>query len=365
MYPDFNKKTVETVAKKAAYKCSNPDCRVSTVGPNSDPNKSTLIGEAAHIYGARRNSKRYRDEMTDSARAEITNAIWLCRNCHKLIDTDEIKYSSNLLFAWRETHEKFVQQELGNATDKLIFQIDDSDLSILKNCPPIIRRIVIDKPEGWEWSLTAELMRYFNSPVIQQLNDLHDGLYVRPLEQVCEEEIFSWVDLRLSEISSLANPLEGLFERLTKSWGALGESGNVEKIYHICSLISDYLKGILEIEEKIYFVKVNSEFIGLVELLKGYSKSLIEQIADFPKYLDETLAQVLNDKEITAENPAKITKTITFQLPKNWEKKFSRELKKVNRNSNKSYEQPQKYEGGCFQVIIWAVVIFIIFIIFF
>ncbi len=97
MPPDFNRKTVDTLARRAAFKCSNPGCRVSTVGPNSDLEKSTLIGEAAHIFGARPNSKRYRLNMTDAARAEITNSIWLCRNCHKLIDTDDQKYTSDIL----------------------------------------------------------------------------------------------------------------------------------------------------------------------------------------------------------------------------------------------------------------------------
>jgi hypothetical protein len=59
MPPDFSKKTVDTLAKRAGFICSNPDCRVSTVGPNSNPEKSTMIGEAAHILGARPNSKRY------------------------------------------------------------------------------------------------------------------------------------------------------------------------------------------------------------------------------------------------------------------------------------------------------------------
>lgn len=39
MSPDFNQKTVDVLAKRAGYVCSNPDCRVSTVGPNSNEKK--------------------------------------------------------------------------------------------------------------------------------------------------------------------------------------------------------------------------------------------------------------------------------------------------------------------------------------
>ncbi len=69
--PDFSKKTIDILSKRAAFICSNPDCRASTVGPNSDPNKSTLIGEAAHIFGARPKSKRYKLEMTDDLPPEL------------------------------------------------------------------------------------------------------------------------------------------------------------------------------------------------------------------------------------------------------------------------------------------------------
>jgi len=74
--PDFNKTTIEVLAKRAGYFCSNPDCRVRTVGPNKDPNKATNLGEAAHIFGAREKAKRYKPAMTDEARASITNGIF-------------------------------------------------------------------------------------------------------------------------------------------------------------------------------------------------------------------------------------------------------------------------------------------------
>ena len=122
MSPDFSKKTIDTLAKRAAFLCSNPDCRKITVGANSENDKSTTIGDAAHIFGARSGSARYDSEMTDTARSEITNAIWLCKNCHKLVDTDKQRYTSNLLFSWRELHEEYTQSELGNHTERIIYE---------------------------------------------------------------------------------------------------------------------------------------------------------------------------------------------------------------------------------------------------
>ena len=90
MAPDFSSKTRDRLAKRAHFICSNPDCGDQTVGPNEQDDKVTLIGEAAHISGARETSARFDANSDDFKRAEITNGIWLCRNCHKLIDDDPL-----------------------------------------------------------------------------------------------------------------------------------------------------------------------------------------------------------------------------------------------------------------------------------
>ena len=73
--PKFGAKTVQTLARRAANICSNPDCRRTTTGPAEEPTKAINIGEAAHIFGANPGSKRFRLEMSGRARSEITNAI--------------------------------------------------------------------------------------------------------------------------------------------------------------------------------------------------------------------------------------------------------------------------------------------------
>ncbi|WP_120496446.1 hypothetical protein [Kiloniella sp. EL199] len=179
MSPDFSPKTIDILAKRAAFYCSNPNCKVATVAPNSNSNKTVIIGEAAHIYGARPNSARFKHQMTDHARSEITNGVWLCRNCHKKVDRDETKYPPETLFKWREQHETSIENQLGKAPLLSNDHLSDSTFSILKGYPPIIKRIIIDKPVGWEFRLTAEFMRHFNTPYFRQLDDLRSGLYTR------------------------------------------------------------------------------------------------------------------------------------------------------------------------------------------
>lgn len=152
--PNFSNKTVETLARRARFQCSNPDCSVQTVGPNSDPDKATTIGEAAHIFGAKPGSPRFDQNMSDVTRAAITNGIWLCCNCHREIDRDAKLYTAELLLRWRSLHEERVLKELGTKGEIAKAKIESEKIAFLNPYPATVKRIAMDKPAGWEWRLT-------------------------------------------------------------------------------------------------------------------------------------------------------------------------------------------------------------------
>lgn len=227
MSPDFSKTTIEVLAKRAAFLCSNPDCRALTVGPNSDVAKATNIGEAAHIYGARSDAPRYNPQMSDMVRGEITNGIWLCRNCHVKVDRDAQKYSAELLFKWREDLDRHVASSLGSSA-RMRFDLEEAQIAEFLDYPPIVRRILVDQPDGWEWRLTAEILRHLNRPIFRNLRDLQDGLYTRPLERI-DGNAWPWISARLSEMQNFSSPIEKLLTRLNESWGAPGVAGDASE----------------------------------------------------------------------------------------------------------------------------------------
>jgi hypothetical protein len=112
MRDDFNKDIKEILAKRVGYKCSNPNCRKPTSGPNEDPNKSVNIGVAAHITAASVGGPRYDQSLTIEQRKDIKNGIWLCQNCAKLIDSDEKRYSVPLIGKWKELSEEAASLEI-------------------------------------------------------------------------------------------------------------------------------------------------------------------------------------------------------------------------------------------------------------
>ncbi len=112
MRDDFNQRDKKVLAKRVRFHCSNPECRLPTIGPNTIENKTTNIGVAAHITAASQGGPRYNLAFTSEERCSISNAIWLCQSCAKLVDSDKIKYSAELLTKWKKTAEYKAEQEL-------------------------------------------------------------------------------------------------------------------------------------------------------------------------------------------------------------------------------------------------------------
>lgn len=102
---DFSESTKELLAKRAGFRCSNPNCGRPTFGSNVDPNKATNIGVAAHICAAAPLGPRYDSEMTSKERKSPSNGIWLCQSCSKLIDSDPLRYTRETLYAWKKIAE--------------------------------------------------------------------------------------------------------------------------------------------------------------------------------------------------------------------------------------------------------------------
>ena len=109
---NFSLHTKQLLASRAGHRCSFPPCGRPTSGPSSESESATAnTGEAAHIIAAScgPGARRARPDVSDAEKAHIDNGIWMCRTHAKLVDTDEMRFTIEMLREWRQLAEEKAQ----------------------------------------------------------------------------------------------------------------------------------------------------------------------------------------------------------------------------------------------------------------
>lgn len=158
-------KTKNVLGKRVGFLCSNPQCKRSTSGPHSDPASVVNIGVASHISAASPGGPRYDAELSPAARKDISNGIWLCQICAKLIDNDVASFPSDKLRKWKESAERtarnLIEQKLRLGwADELPDELKPL-VSLELTTPPPITRNIARSSDGQFWLV------YWDSPNCQ------------------------------------------------------------------------------------------------------------------------------------------------------------------------------------------------------
>lgn len=124
---NFTESIKRKIAARAGNRCSNPECRAPTSGPQVTPDKALNIGVAAHITAAAPGGPRYEPKLTSDERGSINNSIWLCENCAKLVDNDEVRYSVKILRNWKNIAEDEALNQIGRP------QSQNTSVSLIKD----------------------------------------------------------------------------------------------------------------------------------------------------------------------------------------------------------------------------------------
>lgn len=287
----FKQAVIATLAKRAANRCSNPDCGAITSGPSITPDDSVNVGEAAHIYGANPGSARYDNEMSSSERSAISNAIWVCGNCHKLIDDDPLRYPAGLLYEWQRNHEGGIAEVVGKAGFKLRQKYEARHLEEFGRLSYLAERLILEKDAYWEHRLTAEVLRFEMAPILQRWSSLRRGLYVKQKLRIPRDEYLFWLRLKIDEITSISDAFSVLMnEEFRRAWGAPGVAGSDREIVSTARLFAEMCQSALNWEEAVRFASVEEVFEEVQSLFIGTAGRIIDEAAKLPAFLSKTFA---------------------------------------------------------------------------
>lgn len=119
---EFAEAVKKAIAFEAHLFCTNPTCcRFTSYGTTTG--KARSIAEAAHIGAASSQGPRSEVKMTERELKSSENGIWLCKNCHGLIDDDPNAYPVQMLRAWKREHQTFVSKLVGKDFDIVHFEL--------------------------------------------------------------------------------------------------------------------------------------------------------------------------------------------------------------------------------------------------
>lgn len=199
MRDDFLADVKDTLAKRAGVKCSNPNCRRQTSGPQVHPEKSVNIGVAAHIHAASPGGARYDPFMTPETRRSIENGIWLCQVCAKLVDNDESRYTAALLRKWKQVSEVAALLDVEARPDAWRGVEITSVVSINQSGGQVARTIINQRPQKRSFTGQEELIGSFLrrvSPYPYEIhvlmNDIETADLARELKSIFDAA--GWVD---------------------------------------------------------------------------------------------------------------------------------------------------------------------------
>ena len=151
MSDDFSEPVKRALASRVGNLCSNPECRALTSGPQEDQAKALNIGVAAHITAASPGGPRYDPELLAEERSGPSNGIWLCQNCAKLIDNDAIRFTVEVLRAWKIAGEADAKSRIGKTTPPGTAASFDLKVADRVRLAPIVPRLA----EQSEWMLES------------------------------------------------------------------------------------------------------------------------------------------------------------------------------------------------------------------
>jgi hypothetical protein len=284
----FKQAIINTLAKRAANVCSNPDCQAITSGPSAIALESVNVGEAAHIYGANPGSARYAPDMTSADRSSISNAIWVCGNCHKIIDDDPIRFPAGLLFEWQRAHEAHISERIGKAGAEARKRYEVRHLEEFGRLSYLSERLITEKDALWEYRLTSEVLRFETAPILQRWDALKKGLYTQPITKIDRENFVPWFISRLAEAAGIVNSMATLVnDELKLAWGEPGVPGNDIAIVATARLLAEACRASLVWEETVRFVASDEIFDEVRQLLSGTAGRIIDQVRRIPEFLSQ------------------------------------------------------------------------------
>lgn len=183
--------------------------------------------------------------------------------------------------------------------------------------------LVTNKPDGWEYLLTVELLKEFLREPLRRWRELQAGIYVSPRIALEEDEVLPWVQDKLSDARNIATSFAALYStELQKSWGKPGVAGDEREILDVIRSIGRTANQAVDWEVDAKFRRPPEHFIGLVDVMSGAVGFNLPRLREAVEIMETGLQAWQQNPDA----PATIAHTIMFDVPPGWNERVEAEI---------------------------------------
>lgn len=193
-----------------------------------------------------------------------------------------------------------LQASLGpfcNQIRKTLKSFTVENIEDIKNEPSYIKKIVIDKPKGWEYKFAYELLTSRLKEIDKDYDEVLNDLVIQKKKTLNGYDFFDWFQNSLANFENYLNLFMVCLQDLNKSFGDPGVAGKPIEIKNAVNRIIQLCKALINWECELISFNVPNELEVVKTKLKGATKVM---------YIDELnkMHLLLGDliKEIEAGN---------------------------------------------------------------
>ncbi len=186
MRDEFPDSVKRVIAQRVNSRCSRPDCRATTSGPQSEPTKAINVGVAAHITAASEGGPRYNPSLSPEERRHPNNGIWLCQTCAKLVDSDPDQFPETVLKQWKQRAEAEAFERLGRTAsliDPAQRDLSQEELELLDRAAEQGQIVKLSTQQ------TGEFVSAGSQPFLLDEDPAMAARYLEALDSLCRRDL--------------------------------------------------------------------------------------------------------------------------------------------------------------------------------
>jgi hypothetical protein len=164
--------------------------------------------------------------------------------------------------------------------------IDDAKV-LFAGDSAIVQRLVQDRPDGWEYALTAELLKPHISELSKSLDAACAGMLFRKTRVMSLEEYSRWFDSQLLDLTRILEIMRSIVENgFLLAWGAPGVAGNPVEIKRVVEQFVSAGQALVEWEAEKGSVVPPDVLQNAHNLMAGWAREVFLSFRSIPNELE-------------------------------------------------------------------------------